>query len=215
MHTSSYWAKTSNSQPNREHLTRDVTTDVAIIGAGFTGLATSYYLQKSGYRTLVLDEHCVGWGGSGRNGSLMLVGYKHSLVAIAKKYGIDAAKEMLHMSLDGINLVKEIVEEHQIECDLTRRGSFCAAFKPSHLEGLKKEQEFMLKHLDYENYIVEAKDSRQEIDSPLYHGGLIDPNSHYFHPLNYAIGWQMLLNQVAGLSMSSPRPFLSLENKNM
>ncbi|MEX2460620.1 MAG: FAD-binding oxidoreductase [Paenibacillaceae bacterium] len=199
MHTSSYWAKTSNTQRNREQLAGSVTTDVVIVGAGFTGLATSYYLQKLGYKTVVLDEHCVGWGGSGRNGSLMLVGYKHSLVAIAKKYGIEAAKEMLHMSLDGINLVKEIVENHQIACDLTKKGSFCAAFKPSHFEGLKKEQEFMMKHLDYENYIVDAKNSKQEVDSPLYHGGLIDPNSHYFHPLNYAIGLADAVESVGGV----------------
>jgi gamma-glutamylputrescine oxidase len=198
MHTSSYWSKTSNPQPKRKSVVGEIQADVAIIGAGFTGLATAYFLQKLGYKAVVLDEYCVGWGGSGRNGSLMLVGYKHSLVHIAKKYGVEAAKEMLHMSLDGINLVKKIVNEHQIDCDLTNKGSFCAAFKPSHLEGLKKEQEFMMKHLDYENYIVEAKDSRQEVNSPLYHGGLIDPNSHYFHPLNYAIGLADAVEAVGG-----------------
>ena len=188
MHTSSYWAKTRNFQPERKQLEGDVTADVAIIGAGFTGLSSSYFLQKLGYKTVVIDEHCVGWGGSGRNGSLMLVGFKHSLVTIAKKYGIEAAKEMLHMSLDGIELVKQIVEDHEIECDLVNNGSFCAAFKPSHLEQLKHEQEFMFTKLNYENFIVEAKNSREEVNSPLYHGGIIDPNSYHFHPLNYAIG---------------------------
>jgi hypothetical protein len=73
------------------------------------------------------------------------------------------------MSLDGIDLVKDIAREHDISCDLVRNGSFCSAFKASHLEALKKEQEFLMKHLSYENHIVEAHDSRLEVDSPLYH----------------------------------------------
>lgn len=188
MHVSSYWAKTSNPQPKRPKLEGDFHTDIAIIGAGFTGLSTAYYLQKLGYKTVILDENCVGWGASGRNGSLMLIGYKHSLHQLAKKFGIEAAQEMLQMSLDGISLVKRIVEEHHISCELTNKGSFNAAYKPSHLESLKREQQFMMESLNYENLIVEKTDVGQELDSPLYHGGLIDPNSYYLHPLNFAIG---------------------------
>lgn len=198
MHIKSYWAGLKKHQKEREELQGDHHTDVAIIGAGFTGLSTSYHLQKMGVNTIVIDQNCVGWGASGRNGSLMLVGYKKSLIEIAKKHGLAVAKEMLQLSLDGINIVSAITNEYNIDCELTNNGSFCAAYKPSHLEQLKREQEFMFEQLDYENEIVEKKDVASEIDSPLYHGGLIDPNSHYFHPLNYAIGLAGAVEDVGG-----------------
>jgi gamma-glutamylputrescine oxidase len=188
LHVNSYWFATANEQKKRPRLDGDIQADVAIIGAGFTGLSAAYHLQNLGFSTVVLDENCVGWGASGRNGSLMLVGYKHNLYALASKYGIETTKEMLDMSLDGIELVRSISEKHNINCEFTKNGSFLAAYKPSHLEKLKKEQEYMSRELKYENYIVEKKDVESEIHSPLYHGGMIDPNACYLHPLKYAIG---------------------------
>ncbi|HWO95787.1 MAG TPA: FAD-binding oxidoreductase [Bacillus sp. (in: firmicutes)] len=198
MHVSSYWAATSGEQPKREHLEGKIEADVAIIGAGFTGLSAAYHLQKLGYKTVVLEEHCVGWGASGRNGSLMLIGYKHNLYTLAKKYGFETTKDMLKMSLDGIDLVKDIAEKHNISCEFINNGSLVAAYKPSHLDDLKKEQEFMMNKLGYLNYIVEKEEVSGEIHSPLYHGGMVDPNSCYIHPLQYAIGLADAVESVGG-----------------
>jgi gamma-glutamylputrescine oxidase len=198
LHVNSYWFATADEQKKRPMLNGNIEVDVAIIGAGFTGLSAAYHLQKLGFKTVVLDENCVGWGASGRNGSLMLVGYKHNLYTLASKYGIETTKEMLNMSLDGIELVKSISEKHNISCEFTNNGSFVAAYKESHLEKLKKEQEYMSKKLGYENYIVEKKDIRSEIHSPIYHGGMIDPNGCYLHPLKYAIGLANAVEELGG-----------------
>lgn len=198
MHIKSYWAESRNHQQKRNQLKGNKHTDVVIIGAGFTGLSTAYHLEKEGINTIVVEQESVGWGASGRNGSLMLIGYKKTMMQIAKKHGIHVAQEMLQLSLDGIDLVKDIIDEHDIDCEFTHHGSFTAAYKPSHLEKLKREQEFMHDKLNYENTIIEPKDTRSEIDSPLYHGGLIDPNSHYFHPLNYTIGLANAVENLGG-----------------
>jgi gamma-glutamylputrescine oxidase len=198
MHVGSFWAATANPQLERPILKEHLQADVAIIGAGFTGLSTAYHLQKKGFSTIVLDEHCVGWGASGRNGSLMLVGYKHNLVTLAKKFGIETTRKMLDMSLDGINLVQSISEENNIDCEFKRNGSLLTAYKPSHLDGLKKEQEYMLEKLGYENTIIEKTDLHTEIQSPLYHGGMVDLNSAYIHPLKYAVGLGKAVESVGG-----------------
>jgi gamma-glutamylputrescine oxidase len=198
LHVNSYWLATTVGQKIRPRLDGDIQVDVAIIGAGFTGLSAAYHLQNLGYKTVVLDENCVGWGASGRNGSLMLVGYKHNLYTLASKYGVETTKEMLDMSLDGIELVKSISEKHSISCEFTNNGSFLAAYKESHLEKLKKEQEYMSRELEYENYIVEKKDIDSEIHSPLYHGGMIDPNACYLHPLKYAVGLANAVEELGG-----------------
>lgn len=198
LHVNSYWFATAGEQKKRPMLNGDIDVDVAIIGAGFTGLSAAYHLQTLGYRTAVLDENCVGWGASGRNGSLMLVGYKHNLYTLASKYGVETTKEMLDMSLDGIELVKSISEKNNINCEFTNNGSFLAAYKASHLEKLKKEQEYMSREIEYENYIIEKKDVESEIHSPIYHGGMIDPNACYLHPLKYAIGLADAVEELGG-----------------
>lgn len=198
MYRTSYWNKENENIEARPKLQGERKTDVAIIGAGFTGLSSAVYLREHGYETIVVDKMRVGEGASGRNGSLMLIGYKKSLVYITKKYGIQVAKEMLQMSLDGINLLKKMTEENNIECELMNNGSLFAAYKPKHFENLKKEQEFMYEYLEYENYIVEPEDIRTEINSPLYHGGLVDPNSYYFHPFKYVTGLARTVEEKGG-----------------
>ncbi|RST77290.1 FAD-binding oxidoreductase [Siminovitchia acidinfaciens] len=213
MECNSYWAASFRQTQKRAELSGEKHTDVAIIGAGFTGLSSSYFLQKSGYQTIVLDQGPVGGGASGRNGSLMLVGYKHSLVNIANRFGVETAKEMLQISLDGIELVKSITQEHNIECELENNGSFYAAFKPAHFENLKREQEFMTEKLNYENTVVEANDIKQELDTNLYHGGLVDPNSYHFHPLKYAVGLGELVESVGGAIYENSK-VISIDKKN-
>jgi gamma-glutamylputrescine oxidase len=184
----SFWADARKGHQQRMQLEGTKKTDVTIIGAGFTGLSSALFLQEKGCQTTVVEQGTVGSGASGRNGSLMLVGYKHSLVNIAKRLGVETAKDMLEISLNGIDLVKDVSEKYHIDCELENNGSFFAAYKPGHFENLKREQEFMHEKLNYKNYIVEKQNLRDELDSQLYYGGLIDPNSYHFHPLKYALG---------------------------
>ncbi len=187
-HIQSLWAATANAHQTRVKLEGSITTDVIIIGGGYTGLSTAYHLARQHVNCVVLEQQQVGWGASGRNGGMVLTGYKSSMYDIAKKLGKDAARELLAISVDGINVVADIVAKHGIACSLANCGNFDAAYKPAHFDALKKNQEYMLKHFNYETHIVEKKDLKQELDSPLYHGGLVDPHSYSFHPLNYALG---------------------------
>src|SRR5699024_10949017 len=72
------------------------------------------------------------------------------------------------------------------------------AYKAKHFENLKREQEFMYEKLQYENFIVEKRNLKEELGSPLYHGGIVDPNSCYFHPLKYALGLSYAVEKEGG-----------------
>ncbi|TJY42350.1 FAD-binding oxidoreductase [Cohnella pontilimi] len=187
-HIRSLWADTANTHEERPRLEESVTADVMIVGGGYTGLSTAYHLAQKRINCVVLEQHRVGWGASGRNAGMVLTGYKPSVFTIANKWGTAAAKELLDLSVDGIHLVKEIVQRHGIECSLSNCGNFDAAYKPSHYRSLYRNHAFMLKNFQYETYMVEKSDLKTEVDSELYHGGLVDPHSYSFHPLNYALG---------------------------
>lgn len=209
---SSLWSATSNSAIDRPALGSELNTDVVIIGAGFTGLSAAYFLQQMGVQTIVLEQHKVGWGASGRNAGMLLTGYKPRVTSIAKRWGVADANEMLQMSLDGIRLVKEIVTNNQIECDLNHSGSMSTAFKSSHFNRFKEVHEFMQKNFNYETFIVDKNDLKEELDSVLYYGGLIDPNSYSFHPLNYALGLANAVEKLGG-KIFEDSMVLSVEHK--
>lgn len=185
----SLWAATRKSTNPRPALNTNIHTDVAIIGGGFTGLAAAFFLSKAGKKVVVIEKERIGWGASGRNAGMLTTGYKKSIFDLERKLGAEKAKELMDMSADCVKLVREIVDEYQIDCSLETSGGIRVAYKPSHFEALKNEHEHLLKSFQYETELVDCHQIHQEINSPMYqYGGLIDRKSFAFHPLNYVIG---------------------------
>lgn len=193
------WEATANKRTYYPTLKEEQHCDVVIIGAGFTGLSTSYHLQKKQCKTIVLEKGTVGCGASGRNGGEVLTGYLGSMEYWAKKKGLETAKQMWQLSIDSIDLIESIIEKEHISCDFTRKGSFYAAYKPSHLEGMKREQEFMSAKIGYEQIqIVEPEHLQNELDTTFYYGGHVDERSAHFHPLNYTLGLADAVTKLGG-----------------
>lgn len=195
----SLWEATANKRTDFPQLEGEHFCDVVIIGGGYSGLSTSYHLQEKNCNTIVLEQNRIGSGASGRNGGEVLTGYLGSMQEWAKKKGLEEAKQMWQMSLDSIDLIESIIKKHEIDCAFVRNGSLYAAYKPSHLEAMKKEQEFMEKYLDYEHmHIVEKEDLQEELNTNFYHGASVDAKSAHFHPLNYALGLGNAVHQMGG-----------------
>ncbi|MBO8171911.1 MAG: FAD-binding oxidoreductase [Bacillaceae bacterium] len=184
----SVWEATANEIKKRPALMGDEHSDVVIIGGGYTGLSTAYHLQKKGVKTIVLEQKKVGFGGSGRNGGQVLTGFIHKMSDLKKSKGLETARKMLKMSLDSIDLISDIIKENNISCDFHRNGQIIAAYKESHLDHLKKEQEVLKRDFDYEVTILDADEVPTELETRFYKGAYIDTNSAMFHPYNYALG---------------------------
>ena len=74
-HTASYFAATRNDATNYPPLRGTHRFDVAVVGAGYTGVSTALYLAERGYDVALLESHRVGWGASGRNGGQLIDGF--------------------------------------------------------------------------------------------------------------------------------------------
>src|SRR4030088_2264415 len=95
--------------------------DVAVIGAGFTGLSGARALAKRGARVAVLEAETVGWGASSRNGGMVLTGMKLGVNKLISMYGRELTKRMYAASLETIDCVEEVVREEGIDCNFSRR----------------------------------------------------------------------------------------------
>jgi glycine/D-amino acid oxidase-like deaminating enzyme len=131
-------------------------TDVAIVGGGYTGLAAARALARRGADVTVL--------GAARAGS------------------------MFQLSLEAMRLLADVISEEAISCDFNRCGAVTLAAKPGHMRALEQSVRFMREHLGYETQLLGKDALTQEIRSPRYHGGLVDPGGCSLHPGKYVHG---------------------------
>lgn len=189
MNQLNYWLTTAQLPADTNTITPfPEKVDVAVIGAGYTGLSAAYTLAKQGVNVAVLEAESIGWGASSRNGGMALTGLKLPMQTVIKRYGRGLAKQLFQCSLDSVSTVEQIVQEENIDCGFARTGHLLAANKPGHYEALQGEVEFMAKEFDHQVRLVPPGRLQDEIGSVMYHGGLVDEISGGLNPAQYVAG---------------------------
>ncbi len=100
-----------------------MTADVAIVGGGIAGIASAYFLSRAGVRTVVLEARGVAEAASGRNAGFLLAGVAESFVAASRRYGEERALRVWRLTRRTQELVRSLVAEHGIDCELRWNGS--------------------------------------------------------------------------------------------
>ena len=166
----------------------DEQADVCVIGGGYTGLSTALHLRQKGYDVVLLEAERVGWGASGRNGGHVGTGQRADQASIEKWVGSEAAKGLWELSLEAVQKVCDLIEAHQIDCELGT-GNLHLAAKPSHVGELQEEVEHLSSQYGYQNLAYLPPDAVAERTSAQgFYGGLLDDGCKHLHPLKYAVG---------------------------
>src|ERR1035438_6889001 len=162
--------------------------DVAIIGAGFTGLSAALSLAKRGAKVVVLESETIGWGASSRNGGMVLSGLKLGVNKLISMYGRELARRMYAASLETIDTVERIVQEEKIGCDFVRTGHLEVACKKAHFDDYARQVEVIAREFNHPLRVVGRDQLRDEIGSDIYHGGMVDEISAGLNPARYVAG---------------------------
>jgi glycine/D-amino acid oxidase-like deaminating enzyme len=171
------------------------TADVAIIGAGFTGLSAALALAKRGAKVVVLEAETIGWGASSRNGGMVLPGLKLGVNELISRYGRELTSRMYAASIETIATVECIVRQEDIACDFARTGHLEVACKQSHFDDFARQVEVIARDFNHQRRVVRRDELRGEIGSDIYYGGIVDEISVGLNPARY----------VAGLGMAAMR----------
>jgi gamma-glutamylputrescine oxidase len=185
----SYYAVTANPFEPAPRLRGEARADVVVIGGGYTGLHAALNARARGFSAILLEGGRVGWGASGRNGGQMIPGWRKGAVELIRAYGPQGARALFDLGLEARALTLAAIAKHNIQCDLREDGHLIAAAKPSDMSWMQAEADALATLMNYPHArVLNLADTRTKVDSPEFHGGLLDRGGGHLHPLNYALG---------------------------
>jgi glycine/D-amino acid oxidase-like deaminating enzyme len=173
--------------PSTAPLEGEVRADIAIVGAGFTGLSAALHAAEAGARVIILEANEIGWGASGRNFGQVVPYLRHSSARALRVFGPDYGQRMIDAAGGGPDLVFGLIEKHGMQCAAVRNGLIFAAHTPDKVKALEaRTEEWRRRGAAIEMY--DARQTREKIGGGSYWGCSLDKRGGTINALGYTRG---------------------------
>ncbi|MDH4259477.1 MAG: FAD-binding oxidoreductase, partial [Gammaproteobacteria bacterium] len=205
------WYEASVTRPApMPALAGDIDADVCVVGAGIAGCSTALHLAERGYRVVLLEAECIGFGASGRSGGQLIPGYACGQEKLISQRGRDDARRLWDFTVEGVDLLRERVRRHAIECDLSWGHMHCA-IKARQSEELRDWHRELVEEYGYHSTRFMGRAEVEELlATKRYCAGLHDTAAGHCHPLKYALGMAAAA-QAAGVHLQEGSRVTSIE----
>lgn len=183
----SLWSATAPAAVPTPALGESVKVDVAIVGAGYTGLSTALHLAERGVSVCVLEANEPGWGASGRNGGQVNPTLKYDPEQLVQMYGPERAEPLISTVSNSADLVFRLIEKHRIDCAPVRKGWMQVSYTEKGVAGLHaRAEQWARRGVPVQALNATAVASR--MGSEAFAGGWLDGRAGAIQPLAYARG---------------------------
>jgi len=185
--STSFWLRQYGPYTPNPPLEGTVRADVAIIGAGYTGLATALNLRldEPTLNVVVLESHLVGYGASGRNGGFNMTLFGLEPAVTRALFGQARTVEAHRYMERAVDYVRDLVERYHMRSDYEHPGFLRAATTPGFVRRIQHDMELLTQMGITGLEWWDAERVRREVNSPLFLGawweprcGLLDPAKH-------------------------------------
>jgi glycine/D-amino acid oxidase-like deaminating enzyme len=211
----SFWLDTvPDDLTPRPALTSDIDADVAIVGAGYTGLWTAYYLVKAdpGLRIAVIEAEIAGFGASGRNGGWASALFSADSDKLERRFGRPAVIRFQQALFATVDEIGRVAMEEGLDIHFTKGGSLALATNPAHLQALKSELSHHwargFSEADFRWLDAAAASQRVDVGEAL--GAAYTPHCAALHPARLARGLARVV-EALGVQIFERTPVTSIE----
>ncbi|MFI6037748.1 NAD(P)/FAD-dependent oxidoreductase [Streptomyces sp. NPDC051315] len=210
----SFWYADDGLPAVREPLTGDASADVVIVGGGYTGLWTAYYLKKAApfLRITVLEQRFCGYGASGRNGGWLYNGIA-GRDRYAKLHGREAAVRLQRAMNDTVHEVVRVVGEEGIEADVHLGGVLEVARTPAQLARLKEFHAHELAFGENDRELYGARETAERIRVAGAVGSTWTPHGARVHPVKLVKGLAATV-EALGVTIHEATPVTEIRPKH-
>lgn len=210
MKTKPYWWEHA-PRPATGEINLPEQVDVAVIGAGFTGLCAALALARGGASVVVFEAGILGHGASTLNGGMVGPSFhKLGISGLKNKYGDDRANAILRESVGFVDLLETFLKTEKIEADFVRSGRFRGALKLAHYDAMARDLENQQKASGVEGDMIAKSDQHQETGSPHFHGGVVYHRDGGLHPAKYHDGLVSRVRE-AGVTIAPETPVTKIK----
>jgi glycine/D-amino acid oxidase-like deaminating enzyme len=176
-------------------LAADTAADVVILGGGYTGMWTAFFLKERdpGIEIVLLEQDICGSGPSGRNGGFVN-GYWGEIGEAARRFGDADAMELCLAASRSVNEVGRFCQENEVDAWFTYAGELAVASNQTQAEGLDgRDAEAARLGVEDESVLLSEDEVRRRIDSPVLYGGVFHPDAATVQPARLARGLRRVL----------------------
>ncbi len=206
------WEHSAPPAPVTVSLTESLNCDVAIIGAGFTGLSAALHLREMGANVTVLEAAEIGFGGSGRNVGLVNAGLWVQPQDVTRTLGPRFGPRLVAQLGDAPRLVFELIERHRIGCEAVHKGTLhCAVGEAGFREIEERARQWQSLGAPVE--LLDAAATAAKVGSRAYQGALLDRRAGTIQPLAYVRGLAAAA-LAAGARLFTASPVLSVDDES-
>jgi len=193
----SFWLGSAPYQENSP-LGEDLEVDVCIIGGGFTGLSSAYYIKqkKPNLSIALLESEVIGYGASGRNGgfSMPLLGWNISYLVWA--FGVERARIAHQYMLSCVRRTKELVEKEKIDCDLEYNGLLVLARSERMMRALEGDLRSYEKLGVKDVVLLDKNGLKHRLNSACHIAALYEPETCILNPAKLAWGMKSAIERM-------------------
>lgn len=135
----SLWLTEKKNNSKFESLSKNINTDVCIIGAGIFGMTCGYYLSKAGLNVSIIEKNEIGHKTTGHTTAKITSQHGLFYTYLVETYGEGFAKDYLSANQEAIENIKNIIDDEKINCDFERQSNFVYTTNPNEVAQIKKE----------------------------------------------------------------------------
>ncbi len=179
----SLWEATAPAAPDLPTVRGELRADIAVVGAGFTGLSAALHLAESGRDVVAIDAEAPGWGASGRNGGQVIAGVKYDPDVLERMNG----QALVAIVGAGPDLVFDLIAKHAIDCAPVRNGWLQLAVSEATMRvASARATQWQARGAPVR--VLDAREAARLSGSGAYVGGWLDLRGGTVQPLAYARG---------------------------
>ena len=165
-------------------LEKNITADIAVVGAGITGVLISYFLAEAGIKTVLLEGQIIGKAATGRNTGFILTGTVEHYSRVKELLGKEKAKRLWNLTQENHEVLFDIISNEKIACEYRKNGSLILGVSEQEGKELKATYTELVSdgfHVDYLDEVA----CREHLNSNQFNGAIRMRNDGEIQPVKF------------------------------